>query len=144
MRVFWLVETFLVLLSLNFIDAAHAIRCGNHVSLLWTGWSVKASAAADVWLGCATLLNLITALTASRSTNTDIKPSGANKYIWYRGVLTVVVLMLRLTVGLGWVTGCVHSIPVVFAAVVVPFRLTEHTVNTSLMYKTLKTNKTLN
>ena len=54
MRVFWLIETFLVLLSLNFIDARTQSAVAI-VSLLWTGWSVKASAAADVWLGCATL-----------------------------------------------------------------------------------------
>lgn len=138
MKAFWLLETLLVVASLNFLDTAHAISCGKHVSLLWTGWSVNARIAADVWLALMALLNAVTMLTERRGPGAAAQSSGTNKYIRYRSVLAVAVLVLRLTIALGWVTGCAHSVPVVFAAVVIPFRLTEHTVNASLMYNNTK------
>ena len=117
----WTAETVVILLGLGFIDASHALECGDTVELVGLTFSTDAKTASDIWL--LALVFLIGVCTAADRWNDNLCYSN---HLHYRHITVLVLCIIRVLISLDWTPGCVHSIPIIYASVAIPFRITEH------------------
>lgn len=118
---FWTAETIVLALGLNFVNAAHALGCGEHVTLFGLTDPINGKMASDMWLLLLVAVTIVLGAVGSKQPKHRY-----SKYLSYRYLSILMMCILRLMLSLDWISGCVHSIPVIYMSIAIPFRLTEH------------------